>query len=73
MPALRVTQPKDPQQSEKGLKIINIFSDDSDQCLTMTLVVGDTSIKMVPKTVLNRKIRDHRHNAKAPEGLVEVY
>ena len=73
MPALQATQPKDPQQSEKGLKIINTFQYDSDQCLTMTLVVGDTSIKMVPKTVLNRTIRDHRHDAKAPEELEEVY
>ena len=73
MPALQATQPKDPQQSEKGLKIIKFFSNDSHQCLTRTLVVDYTPIRMVPKTVLNRKIRDHRHNAKAPEGLVEVY
>ena len=73
MPAPQAIQPKDPQQSEKGLKIIKKISNDSHQCLTRTLVVDYTPIRMVPKTVLNRKIRDHRHNAKAPEGLVEVY
>ena len=39
----------------------------------MTFVVDETSIRMVPKTVLNHKIRDHRHNVGAPEGLEEVY